>query len=223
MDKDYEDGILNAVLSFPDEHAKIFNRVKPEHFIPGGFNRKAYAVLTKLHNEFKPAFVSNEAIITELCELLKSENKDWGFWVKQLTTEAPLPADIDFYINRMIKNYNTRRISEITNVIEKRLQQGESSESITAYTKREFECLETENIDGGPINFHDIAADCIDILESGDNDSLTGIKTLFTDLDALILGMRPGDLIVIAGRPSMGKTTLATNISLNVLSFLVVG
>jgi replicative DNA helicase len=44
----------------------------------------------------------------------------------------------------------------------------------------------------------------------------TGIRTGFRDLDTKILGLEPSDLIVLAGRPSMGKTALATNIAFNV-------
>ena len=44
---------------------------------------------------------------------------------------------------------------------------------------------------------------------------LTGVTTGFTDLDRMTTGLQPGDLIVIAGRPSMGKTTLAINIAEN--------
>jgi len=44
---------------------------------------------------------------------------------------------------------------------------------------------------------------------------LTGVTTGFTELDRMTTGLQPGDLIVIAGRPSMGKTTLAVNIAEN--------
>ena len=44
---------------------------------------------------------------------------------------------------------------------------------------------------------------------------VTGIPTGFTDLDRLTAGLQPGDLIIVAGRPSMGKTTLAVNMAEN--------
>ncbi len=48
------------------------------------------------------------------------------------------------------------------------------------------------------------------------NESVTGLPIGFDDLDRLTLGLQPSDLIVIAGRPSMGKTTFAMNIAENV-------
>jgi len=58
------------------------------------------------------------------------------------------------------------------------------------------------------------AVDRIDLLHQSDGD-ITGISTGFTEFDKLTAGLQPGDLIIIAGRPSMGKTTLAINIAEN--------
>src|SRR5437773_7878703 len=54
----------------------------------------------------------------------------------------------------------------------------------------------------------------IDLLYHKDNPSdITGVPTGFADLDRMTAGLQPGDLIIIAGRPSMGKTALALNIA----------
>jgi len=58
------------------------------------------------------------------------------------------------------------------------------------------------------------AVDRIDMLHQSDGD-ITGISTGFTEFDKLTAGLQAGDLIIIAGRPSMGKTTLAINIAEN--------
>lgn len=60
-------------------------------------------------------------------------------------------------------------------------------------------------------------ADRIDMLFSRDNPSdVTGIPTGFSDLDSMTSGLQPGDLVIVAGRPSMGKTAFAINIAENV-------
>lgn len=58
------------------------------------------------------------------------------------------------------------------------------------------------------------AVDRIDLLHQSDGD-ITGISTGYTEFDKLTAGLQPGDLVIIAGRPSMGKTTLAVNIAEN--------
>lgn len=58
------------------------------------------------------------------------------------------------------------------------------------------------------------AVDRIDVLHQSEGD-ITGVPTGFTEFDKLTAGLQPGELVVIAGRPSMGKTTLAINIAEN--------
>jgi replicative DNA helicase len=57
----------------------------------------------------------------------------------------------------------------------------------------------------------------IDMLYNRDNASdVTGVPTGYTDLDEMTSGLQPGDLVIVAGRPSMGKTALSLNIAENV-------
>ena len=58
------------------------------------------------------------------------------------------------------------------------------------------------------------AVDRIDVLHQSEGD-ITGISSGFAEFDKLTAGLQPGDLVIVAGRPSMGKTTLAVNIAEN--------
>lgn len=213
--KYYEDGIINAALILPEQRPQIFNNLHSDHFEPGGMNRQVYGVMEKLYEEFRPEPFSNQAVIADVCNLLKQNNFDWKFWIEQLMMEAPIPTDVEFYIRRIKQYYNKRRLVEISNAANKRIEKGENTETIAAFVRSEYEKLESEKVNCGPVSFFDVAADCIEKLESSNFDDLTGIKTGYSLLDKYILGMRPGDLIVLAGRPSHGKTTLATNIAIN--------
>ena len=67
----------------------------------------------------------------------------------------------------------------------------------------------------GPVPVHEISARCIERLDqrSQGGGEIVGLSTGFYDFDAKTSGLQDGSLIVIAGRPSMGKTTLAMNIA----------
>jgi replicative DNA helicase len=68
---------------------------------------------------------------------------------------------------------------------------------------------------GGAIRVASLLPPLIDKIDEwhSDPDKLRGLATGFTDFDRLTGGLRPGDLVVVAGRPSMGKTTLAVNMA----------
>lgn len=75
----------------------------------------------------------------------------------------------------------------------------------------------------GNQGFHSISTAMAETVErinelyrAGNSDPVTGVPTGFTDLDNMTAGMQPGDLIIVAGRPSMGKTALALNMAAHV-------
>jgi replicative DNA helicase len=71
---------------------------------------------------------------------------------------------------------------------------------------------------GGFISIKSLLAKAVDKIETlfEQEGAITGASTGFTDFDALTSGLQPSDLIIVAGRPSMGKTTIAMNMAENV-------
>ncbi len=72
---------------------------------------------------------------------------------------------------------------------------------------------------GGPASIREILTRTMDRLDTlaSSNNALTGVPSGYNDLDRLTSGLQPSDLIIIAGRPSMGKTTFAMNIAEHVV------
>lgn len=84
--------------------------------------------------------------------------------------------------------------------------------------RRLFELAETGRYDGGFQSFNDAVALAIDMAGAAfeRDGNLSGISTGIHSLDARMGGLQRSDLIVLAGRPGMGKTSLATNIAYNI-------
>ena len=78
-----------------------------------------------------------------------------------------------------------------------------------------FTLAETGEINKGPASFSEAIAETISSAEAAHNrdGKLSGISTGLKAIDELLGGLHKSDLIIIAGRPSMGKTALATNIA----------
>jgi len=81
--------------------------------------------------------------------------------------------------------------------------------------RRLYELAETGRYDGGFLKFSDALKDAVDLASKAyqRDGHLSGVATGLTDLDLLMGGLQKSDLIIIAGRPAMGKTALATNIA----------
>jgi replicative DNA helicase len=84
--------------------------------------------------------------------------------------------------------------------------------------KRLYELAETGRYDGGFLRFTDALKEAVDMASRAfqRDGHLSGLATGLDDLDAIMGGLQQSDLIVLAGRPGMGKTALATNIAYNV-------
>ena len=84
--------------------------------------------------------------------------------------------------------------------------------------RRLYELAETGRYDGGFQRFSDALKDAVDLASKAyqRDGHLSGLATGLTDLDLLMGGLQKSDLVIIAGRPGMGKTALATNIAYNV-------
>ncbi|WP_417668003.1 replicative DNA helicase [Roseibium sp.] len=84
--------------------------------------------------------------------------------------------------------------------------------------RRLFELAETGRQEGGFVSFGDALTETIEMAHAAWNreGALSGISTGLRDLDKLMGGLQHSDLIVLAGRPAMGKTSLVTNIAYNI-------
>jgi replicative DNA helicase len=84
--------------------------------------------------------------------------------------------------------------------------------------RRLFELAETGRQEGGFVSFGDALTETIEMAHAAWNreGALSGISTGLTDLDRLMGGLQHSDLIVLAARPAMGKTSLVTNIAYNI-------
>ena len=86
-----------------------------------------------------------------------------------------------------------------------------ASELLNAAEQSVFEIAEGRLQDGGPQSILPLLTSAVDKIERlyRNKDPITGIPTGYTDLDKLTAGLQDSDLIIVAARPSMGKTALA--------------
>lgn len=84
--------------------------------------------------------------------------------------------------------------------------------------RRLYELAEVGRYDGGFLRFSDALKNAVDLASKAyqRDGHLSGLATGLTDLDLLMGGLQKSDLVIIAGRPGMGKTALATNIAYNI-------
>ena len=116
---------------------------------------------------------------------------------------------------KIIKNKTKlRKLARIGSEIVEKTHSSETADEIIDFAQSEVLTLDDDQ-ETSAMTVSEILPAVIDGIEERFNNGgeITGLSSGFTDLDKKTSGLQEGDLIIIAGRPSMGKTTLATNIA----------
>ncbi|MEE8345517.1 MAG: replicative DNA helicase [Woeseiaceae bacterium] len=171
------------------------------------------------------AETSNPCDVVTLSELLDNRDEleaSGGLeYLAMLSNETPGAANVRAYARILRERSTLRSLISAGNQISGSAfaTDGRSASDLVDEAERlVFEIAEKGS--RGQIGFRHLksilpdAVDRIDLLHQSGGD-ITGIPTGFTEFDKLTAGLQPGELIVIAGRPSMGKSTLAVNIAEN--------
>lgn len=143
-------------------------------------------------------------------------------YLGQLAKNTPSVANISAYTH-IIRERSTLRklISTSSDIADSAFNtKGKQANQILDDAERQiFAIAESRPKTGGPESVNTLltkAIDRIDTLFNSDG-AITGLSTGFADLDEMTSGLQPSDLVIIAGRPSMGKTTFAMNLVENVV------
>ena len=137
-------------------------------------------------------------------------------FVRELITAVPTSANIKYYATIVSENAVKRRLIRITESIENECYVGkESLDSILNKTEKDVFALLSSRNGGDFVPIREVVMNALEKIEKASKMSgtVTGIPTGFIDLDYRTAGLQPSDLILVAARPSMGKTAFVLNIA----------
>ncbi len=179
-------------------------------------HRLIFAAIGRLAEEGKPAdAVTLSEVLDNRGELPAVGGLDY---LASLANETPSAANVRAYAEILRERSILRQLIAAGNEIAGSAYNTEgrdAGELLDTAERRVFEIAERKNRQGGFRRLKDIlpaTIDRIDMLHQSDGD-ITGISTGFREFDKMTAGLQNGDLVIVAGRPSMGKTTLAINIA----------
>ena len=133
-----------------------------------------------------------------------------------LSAAVPSVANLDEYISRVIEKSMLRRLLETSRQIAADVLEGDS-EANESIERAESKILELrEGRDSGKLSrLNDVVEEVYETLRrrAESPEDVTGIPTGYRDLDTLLSGLQPSDLVILAARPSMGKTAFSLNLT----------
>ena len=212
-----EQNVLSAMLI--DTHAAdiVAERLQPEDFYRPSHQIICRAIF-RLHGRNEPVD------LVTVTEELKKENRleDVGdiSYLTLLANVAPTAANVKYHARIVEEKSLLRQMVESGTAIAAMGYEGgeEDVQDLIDRAEKNLLRLSCRKSATDFVPIQDIVSAAMDRLGSlvENSRAVTGLSTGFTDLDSITAGLHPSDFIIVAARPSMGKTALALNIAENV-------
>ena len=210
-----EESLISAILIDNNTLLDVIEILAPEDFYRTA-HQKIYAAITDLFDKAEP--IDLVTLANKLKENGQLEEIGSASYLARLVDTVPLAVNAQHYAKIVHDKASLRRLIEKANAIVKRCfeERGNTDEVIDFAESAIFEISEKKSQQAFyPLS--KIILGNIETLEEkqGNRSLVTGVPTGFSRLDNLTSGFQNSDLIILAARPSMGKTALALNIARN--------
>ncbi|HEY3379000.1 MAG TPA: replicative DNA helicase [Armatimonadota bacterium] len=211
-----EQAALGAMLLERDAIARAVELLQPEDFYRES-HRLIYSGVLELFNRHDPV-----DLIT-LGEWLKSRDQletiGGTLYLTTIMSQVPTAAGIAHYANIIRTKATQRALIKAADEIMNAAYQGDKDlDELVDESEQKIFAIAERSVTSGFVGLQDLVKkqfyNIEDSRESGTPSA--GVSTGFTNLDAITAGLHPADLIILAARPSMGKTAMALNIARNV-------
>ncbi len=213
-----EQALLGAILQNNNVYNKVADFLRPEHFAESVHGR-IFAAITRLIERGQLA--NAVTLKNQFDQDPALSERGGGQYLSRLQASVVTILNAADYGRTIHDLYLRRQLIEVgTDVVNEAYAHDvelTAAQQIEAAEQRLFTLATAGQAEGGFQPFTTAMTGAVRMAEAAFKRSgkTTGVATGFTDLDKLLGGLHPSDLIVLAGRPSMGKTALATNIGFN--------
>lgn len=214
---DAEQELLGAILVNNEAAMKVSGFLQPEHFFHEAHRRIYQATLTLIER----GEIANPVTLKAYFERDEVITKAGGTtYLARLAAAATTVINAEDYA-KVIHDLALRRqligIGEemVNRAYDPKVDEA-ATHQIEETEQRLFKLADEGSSEGGFVSFRDSVMESVRSIDAAwKKGGLSGVTTGLRDMDKMLGGMHPSDLVILAGRPSMGKTSLATNIAFN--------
>ena len=213
---DAEKSLLGGVLLDSQAFAEVVEIVRAEEFYRDA-HRKVFEAMSALFGKGQP--IDRITVKDELTALGAFDAVGGDEFIDLLDKIVPTAANLAYYAKIIHEKSLARRLIEAASTIAQLgyEQHGDVGEFADECERRIFAVTEQRN-SVSFVHLKPIIAATFKTIEAlyERQEEITGIPTGFADLDRMTSGFQPGDLVILAARPSMGKTSLCLNLATHV-------
>jgi replicative DNA helicase len=211
-----EQGVLGCVLLSPNEcMGECVEKLKPgRHCFYDLRHQTLFQTLVEMYDAKEP--IDSITLAQRLKDRQLLDAAGGLAYFSGLPDAVPSAANLDYYLEIVLDKYLLRRmIQTCTEIVGRVFNYEGEVESLLDEVERDIFRICEERVTGVNLTIKELVNKAITKIEEyhANQGLLTGIATGFMDFDKMTTGLHEGEMIVVAARPSVGKTSLAMNIA----------
>ena len=213
-----EQSVLGAIISDPQVLSDVIELIKPEYFY-NDQHKALYSIMLQMNSMSLPVDIVTVLNEAEKQHIFESPAEGRRY-LAEIGNLLPSTANIESYCKIVADKYFLRSLSYVARTILEEVQSGEQNAQLLldAAEQKIYDIRQGRDV-RGLVPLSEAISEAYDRLgkiSGPDKEKYVGARTGFTLLDSITSGLNKSDLIIIAARPGMGKTSFAMNIATNV-------
>lgn len=210
-----EEAVLGAMLMSKDAVSRALESVRSDHFYKDA-HRRIFQSMEDLFNHGEP--VDAVSVINELKKRKQLDASGGAYFITGLSDSVPTSANIEHYARIVLEKASLRRLIDVSaELSSSAFDDQQSLEDILDQAEQKIFAVSQDRLKGKFQQLNPVLQETFEQLDKIHQrpGSVTGVPSGLADLDEITSGFQDGELIIVAGRPSMGKTSLALSFARN--------
>lgn len=215
---DAEQATLGAALISRGAVERMLEILEKDDFYVEA-HRRIYDVIAHLAERDHPS--DTQTVPEELRRRNQLEMVGGQAYINELSASVPTAAHVEYYARTVQEKSTLRKLIEASNeIIGSAHAQEAEVDSIVDDAERRIFAVGQRRSTAGFVHVRPVLLDAMERLDDvrASDSRITGVPTGYAALDHMTAGFQRGDFVIVAGRPSMGKTALCLNIGVNAAS-----
>ncbi len=208
-----EAAVLGSMIIDPECIGDVIDIVKQDSFYRTE-HQYIFEALIALFEKHRSHGIDAVLLRDELEKRKQLEKVGGVEYIVKILDSVPSSANVAYYAGIIKDKMLLREIIQATTEIlnDAYDESGEPNEKLDEAERRIF-AVTDKKVTSNVVGLKDLLARAYELIEKREGSYITGLETGYYELDDLTCGLQDGEMIIVAGRPSMGKTSLALNIA----------
>ena len=216
--REAEEGVLGGVLRDPEVMSQVLQVIRSDNFYFDA-HRKIFQAITDLYNENQP--IDLVLLHERLRKTKNLEDVGGHKYLVDLWERVPTGANAEYHAKIVRDDAMIRGLIHSSNeILRDSFDRTQSADELVSQAERKILEIAKSGMVGETKLLQEVIKDAFDRIDSRigkENLSISGIPSGYVDLDNLTAGLQNSELVIIAARPSVGKTAFALNLVRHVI------